>query len=1715
MDAVSLPLTLDPQIDIAKFNAVLDIVRKALGPLGKGIKPIDGAAIQAELSRATQAAKQFSDQVNDGNSNSDKWLKNLLKVNQVTQLVGQLSATVQQLSQGFVEVDKASRSIGALGVKNFADFKNVMVDLSTEIPNTAAEIGDAIGEGIGSGVIAVDEAGVASVESAKRFVSEAGKLAVAGGSSIGKSVSALASTLNAYQLPATEAARISDVLFNTFNLGVASVDDLASYLSQVTPVAAAAKVPFEQIAAGIATMTKQGIKVPDTTTKIKAFLVELQKPTPVLKAILDQAGVSIEKIASGELSLQTASAKIGDTVASLGKSVPSVFSSIDAATTVLALSGQNAAVAMQDLDGIAQRGTVAEGFATQFDSAEIKAKLFLNSVEGVVIKAFDAIGGSAVSILNATSQLAPTLTTVASLKSIVPPDLVKNATAFAKSILSGIVPGLFAQAGATGTATAAQTGLNAAMTANPIGAIIAGIVVLGAAFVALYKYVQPFRDAVDSTLAFLVDGWNTVLPLFEKAGGVISSIGSLWLSGIVAPFEIGFSIISSVVGALLDLVGVSGSGGSAMEKLGQVVQFLSDRLNEVQAFIAGFKAAIGSVIDTFSSVISKLKSGDIFGAIGDLGDIGENAGNSFRDAFSSSIQDSKVKDAADNMAKIVADTLASGVGKVDVGALTRSLSETKAKIAELSSKGSQGGLTDGQQAELESLKRKAEETAGAIAAVAPEVVASVRPGIDAQGNLVELYDINIGKAEEFAKKQQGGFDQELLSRQKQYSAQLLTTASIYEQQKAKLAQVRAAAEAAARAGDTDTARKKIDEYNELAAQADATGAAMTKAFTEGGDAGLLTEEALRRVAQANGITEEQARKQLLALALKKASQAGAVTESQIAEIAKKFGVSKEEARRMLDEQLRQTEEAKKTADAVKDIGEAFDESLKAANEAVTKGISKLAGLRLEITNLRKQRNLSQADKERLANLEEQYQAEYQSTKELDKQRDNQNKVLEDTKALFETKKAGASRSNKDAESEYAIRKKGYDQDLKGLTAKQKLAELERERARLEQGRQKDVTDELVDTNAQLRLSVQQAIRFANALKTTGIDTTVNVDQLLGDRAALDAFIEKYGQLVSVIGGSKVEVDPKKFGGLQTALDATVQGLAAESVQPMREQLLRLASTLSGPESVAAFKGNVRELFQGSADPASVESFISQIDTFIGKNLKDKSKIKSLSSGLRKLIDNIGREVTDPNIQIGVKFGKGDERQDAENVIQSILPSLRDLQNKKLEIGLKARLDDDAIRDATEKGLRAEIDLGIRNKDELTDFIRADIGRLQDDLEATTQAAIDQADKLLADGAISAEEHQSRIKAIEQKGTQDQIAIQQRYFDRLKELRDIEEKQKREALDREFGERSRFLEKQTSLAKTLTDTLARATEGIGKVAVDADKQSRLDRIKEEEEQSLISKEQADQRREELERRSQDRLAAIQEQARGQQAEADRQAEVTRLQLDRERLDRQRELAIQFGRTDEAQQIAEQLETIDQVIADKGDFLLSRSEELQGNLTDVFQNLFAGNGDAVKDSFRKPFAALAGGLQTLMSAKISEVLLSLIGPTGFFGVAATFALKPFVTSLIGQFFNPIINQLLSFPTGARFDQPTLALIGDGSRLGGSDREWLFRDDQLQQLLDMVMMRWNGLFVSAIDRLGDRIDALQFRLSVSGRDLATAVTRSNADRRRRTIPAALATR
>jgi hypothetical protein len=143
---------------------------------------------------------------------------------------------------------------------------------------------------------------------------------------------------------------------------------------------------------------------------------------------------------------------------------------------------------------------------------------------------------------------------------------------------------------ATKVAAAAQWLWNAAMSANPIGLVIAAIVALIAIFVVLYKKNETFRKVVDKVWGAFKDAVGAIVGAVKK---VIGKLGDLWgwvkdhkqyfvtaFNVMFAPIKLAIETVKTLIGWLqsawewikkLDGGGASTAGGGGTQKGGHKV----------------------------------------------------------------------------------------------------------------------------------------------------------------------------------------------------------------------------------------------------------------------------------------------------------------------------------------------------------------------------------------------------------------------------------------------------------------------------------------------------------------------------------------------------------------------------------------------------------------------------------------------------------------------------------------------------------------------------------------------------------------------------------------------------------------------------------------------------------------------------------------------------------------------------------------------------------------------------------------------------------------------------------------------------------------------------------------------------------------------------------------------------------------------------------------
>ncbi len=210
------------------------------------------------------------------------------------------------------DMDAAMRSIQSISKQTddqIAALSQTFVDMSSNASVTrdsAVALAEAYYSIQGSGFAGAN---------AMTILEVATKAASAGLTTTDSAARAITATLNAYGMDASEAARVSDVLFRTMDIGVVTFEELAANLGDVVGTAAIAGVSIEEVGAAYATMTKGGISAAEATTALNQLMLTYIRPSKDALELASKLGIEFSAQA---LSSKGLSGAIGELVEKVG-----------------------------------------------------------------------------------------------------------------------------------------------------------------------------------------------------------------------------------------------------------------------------------------------------------------------------------------------------------------------------------------------------------------------------------------------------------------------------------------------------------------------------------------------------------------------------------------------------------------------------------------------------------------------------------------------------------------------------------------------------------------------------------------------------------------------------------------------------------------------------------------------------------------------------------------------------------------------------------------------------------------------------------------------------------------------------------------------------------------------------------------------------------------------------------------------------------------------------------------------------------------------------------------------------------------------------------------------------------------------------------------------------------------------------------------------------
>jgi hypothetical protein len=147
-----------------------------------------------------------------------------------------------------------------------------------------------------SGMYMIESAGFHGAQGLK-VLQAAAEGAKVGNASLGDMANVVTSALNAYHEPASKAVSVTNQLVATVASGKMHMQDLATSLSNVLPIAASAHISLAQVGGAMATMTSQGMTARRASMNLANMIRALVSPSAASSAEMKNLGLNANDVA--------------------------------------------------------------------------------------------------------------------------------------------------------------------------------------------------------------------------------------------------------------------------------------------------------------------------------------------------------------------------------------------------------------------------------------------------------------------------------------------------------------------------------------------------------------------------------------------------------------------------------------------------------------------------------------------------------------------------------------------------------------------------------------------------------------------------------------------------------------------------------------------------------------------------------------------------------------------------------------------------------------------------------------------------------------------------------------------------------------------------------------------------------------------------------------------------------------------------------------------------------------------------------------------------------------------------------------------------------------------------------------------------------------------------------------------------------------------------
>lgn len=365
------------------LNVRIQISTTGAGAAASAMRQVTGAAGGMGRSVATSAVpiRMMGDAMRQTAS--------LMKYTVLGVFTNMGTQAIQMSRQFEVSMSKIQGLVGITATE-VNKMKEAILDLGGATTKTPQELADAL--------YFITSSGFQGAQ-AMDILTQSARSAAAGLGETQTVADALTSVMSAYGEGVYTATQANDILTVSVREGKSEAEDFAPALGKVLPVAAAFGASFEDVAAGVAALTRTGASAGTSAIYLRQVLSQLLKPSKQAADAMFAAGTSAEDMRKriqedGLLSaLETLNARLGGNeyeIAATG--LTKVFGNVRALTAVFSLLGPNLQQNRQIFEEMTNStGAADAAFETMAQTADAKFKSAMAEMQAALIRVGDAI----------------------------------------------------------------------------------------------------------------------------------------------------------------------------------------------------------------------------------------------------------------------------------------------------------------------------------------------------------------------------------------------------------------------------------------------------------------------------------------------------------------------------------------------------------------------------------------------------------------------------------------------------------------------------------------------------------------------------------------------------------------------------------------------------------------------------------------------------------------------------------------------------------------------------------------------------------------------------------------------------------------------------------------------------------------------------------------------------------------------------------------------------------------------------------------------------------------------------------------------------------------------------------------------------------------------------------------------------------------------------